>query len=432
MARTLLDTHLRWRLLSHLRNARTLTDDLFQLVQPDALYDRPIPERHRIVFYLGHLEAFDWNLICKDSFGMDSIQKGFDHLFAFGIDPTSGGLPDDKPGDWPNEREILRYNRNVRDAVDRCLDRASDGKIFWVAIEHRLMHAETLTYMLHWLSISKKQSEIFSVETDARPVSHEQVEIPSGGATLGISRDSGLFGWDNEFEAHRVHVPAFSIDLHKVTNRDFAEFVQAGGYQEPSLWSAEGWRWISGCDIQHPKFWIRRGNGWLYRTMFADVPLPLSWPVYVSHAEADAYARWKGKSLPTEAQFHRAAFGTPDGSERLYPWGNARPGRHHGNFGFYRWNPTRVDAHPAGQSAFGVNVLVGNGWEWTCTPFGPFPGFEPFAFYPGYSANFFDGSHYVMKGASSRTASLLMRRSFRNWFQPLYPNIYSGFRCVEN
>jgi formylglycine-generating enzyme required for sulfatase activity len=91
-----------------------------------------------------------------------------------------------------------------------------------------------------------------------------------------------------------------------------------------------------------------------------------------------------------------------------------------------------VDAHPAGQSAFGVAGLVGNGWEWTSTKFGPFPGFEAFPFYPGYSANFFDGEHYVMKGASSRTASLLLRRSFRNWFQPFYPNIYAGFRCVEN
>jgi len=432
MARDLLDTHLRWRLLSHIRNARTLTDDLFQLVQPDALYDRPIPERHRIVFYLGHLDTFDWNLICANSFGMEPRQKAFDHLFAFGIDPTSGDLPDDKPEDWPDEREIRQYNRNIRDSVDGCLHRASDAKLFWVAIEHRLMHAETLTYMLHWLPLSKKKTEIFSVDADTRPVARQQIEIPPGVATLGISRDAAPFGWDNEFVAHEVHVPAFSIDMHKVSNADYAEFVHAGGYRERSLWSAEAWQWITGSGIQHPKFWIPRGDAWLYRTMFADIPMPPAWPVYVSHAEAEAYARWKGKSLPTEAQFHRAAFGTPDGSERQYPWGSARPERRHGNFGFHRWNPTRVDAYPAGQSAFGVSGLLGNGWEWTSTTFAPFPGFEAFPFYPGYSANFFDGAHHVMKGASSRTASLLLRRSFRNWFQPFYPNIYSGFRCVEN
>jgi formylglycine-generating enzyme required for sulfatase activity len=218
--------------------------------------------------------------------------------------------------------------------------------------------------------------------------------------------------------SHQVNLPAFSIDMHKVTNAEYLEFVSAGGYQERSLWSEAGWEWIAKTGIQHPKFWVPRGKGWFYRTMFADVPLPPAWPVYVSHAEAEAYARWRGKSLPTEAQFHRAAFGTPNGSERLYPWGNTGPEQQHGNFNFYRWNPTRVDAHPAGQSAFGVAGLLGNGWEWTSTKFGPFPGFEAFPFYPGYSANLFDGEHYVMKGASSRTASLLLRRSFRNWFQP--------------
>jgi iron(II)-dependent oxidoreductase len=432
MARTLLNAQLRWQLLSHLRNARTLTDDLFRLVQPDALYDRPIPERHRIVFYLGHLEAFDWNLICANSFGMDSGQKVLDRLFAFGIDPTSGDLPDDQPADWPREPEIRQYNAKIRAAVDRCLDRASGDQLFWVAIEHRLMHAETLTYMLHWLPFSKKRVETSLVEADTRRAAAGQVEIPPGITTLGLSRDAGSFGWDNEFNAHKVHVPAFSIDMHKVTNAGYLEFVRAGGYRERSLWSEAGWEWIVKTGIQHPKFWVPRGEGWFYRTMFADVPLPPAWPVYVSHAEAEAYARWRGKSLPTEAQFHRAAFGTPNGSERLYPWGNYGPERQHGNFNFYRWNPTRVDAHPAGQSAFGVAGLIGNGWEWTSTKFGPFPGFEAFPFYPGYSANFFDGEHYVMKGASSRTASLLLRRSFRNWFQPFYPNIYAGFRCVEN
>jgi formylglycine-generating enzyme required for sulfatase activity len=157
-----------------------------------------------------------------------------------------------------------------------------------------------------------------------------------------------------------------------------------------------------------------------------------SWPVYVSYAEAEAYCRWKGTALPTEEQYHRAAFGTPDGAERQFPWGNIPPQPRHGNFNFQRWNPTPVNAHPAGQSAFGVEDLVGNGWEWTSTVFAPFHGFEPFPFYPGYSADFFDGNHYVMKGGSPRTSALLLRRSFRNWFQPRYPHVYTSFRCVQS
>jgi formylglycine-generating enzyme required for sulfatase activity len=166
--------------------------------------------------------------------------------------------------------------------------------------------------------------------------------------------------------------------------------------------------------------------------MFEEVPLPLNWPVYVGYAEATAYARWAGKSLPTEEQWHRAAYGTPDGSQRLYPWGNESPSPHLGNFDFHRWDPTPVNAFPRGTSAFGVTDLLGNGWEWTSTVFAPFPGFEPFPFYRGYSADFFDGKHFVMKGGSPRTAAPLLRSTFRNWFQAHYQYVYAGFRCVNH
>src|SRR5262249_49368305 len=161
-------------------------------------------------------------------------------------------------------------------------------------------------------------------------------------------------------------------------------------------WNDEAWTWITTSNTQHPRFWKPQGDGWICRTMFADLAFQPSWPVYVSHAEAEAFARWKSKSLPTEAQFHRAAFGTPSRTERAYPWGNDAPASHHGNFDFHSWTPASVDAHPAGTSAFGVAGLVGNGWEWTSTPFVPFAGFKPFEFYPGYSADFFDGKHFVM------------------------------------
>ena len=162
------------------------------------------------------------------------------------------------------------------------------------------------------------------------------------------------------------------------------------------------------------------------------VSLPLDWPVYVSHAEAEAYARWTGRRLPTEAEYHRAAFGTPGGQEQSYPWGETPPGPEHGNFDFARFEPVPVGSFAAGESAWGVHDLVGNGWEWTSTVFGPFAGFEPMASYPEYSADFFDGQHYVMKGASTATATELIRRSFRNWFRPNYPYVYATFRTVKS
>jgi formylglycine-generating enzyme required for sulfatase activity len=165
--------------------------------------------------------------------------------------------------------------------------------------------------------------------------------------------------------------------------------------------------------------------------MFNDVPLPPDWPVYVSQAEAKAYAKWAGQSLPTEAEWQRAAYSTPDGKERSYPWGKEAPSSEFGNFDFARWNPIPVNALPAGESAFGVEGMLGNGWEWTSTEFAPFPGFEPFPFYRGYSADFFDGKHFVMKGGSGRTAACMLRRTFRNWFQAHYQFIYTGFRCIS-
>jgi gamma-glutamyl hercynylcysteine S-oxide synthase len=210
-------------------------------------------------------------------------------------------------------------------------------------------------------------------------------------------------------------------------------FVQAGGYSESSLWDKEAWEWKKKEGVQHPVFWRRAGNLWMYRTMFGEMQLPMDWPVYVSHAEASAYAKWLGRKLPTEEQFHRAAYGTWDSEvERRYPWGDEAPDSRYGNFDSTHWDPSPVGSYPRGASAHGVHDLVGNGWEWTRTEFKPFPGFTAMPFYPGYSANFFDGKHYVMKGGSPRTAACMLRRSFRNWFQPHYPYVYATFRCVED
>jgi gamma-glutamyl hercynylcysteine S-oxide synthase len=443
MGTTAITAQIRQSLKARLIEARARTDELFHVVRPQAFHDRPIPERHRIIFYLGHLEAFDWNLLAGRVFGRKPFHQEFDRLFSFGIDPVGGDLPDDKPSDWPARPEIERYNQHLRHTIDACLETTSfddrahpllhDGFILHVAIEHRLMHAETLAYMLHQLPLDRKFERPIVPAPAALPAQAHRIEIPAGRATLGRARSStGEFGWDNEFEAQEVEVPAFAIDAYKVRNGEFLRFVQEGGYQQRTLWADLDWEWREARGVMHPIFWTRRGDQWFYRTMFAEVPLPTDWPVYVSHAEASAYARWANRALPSEAQFHRAAYGTPSGLERAYPWGHEPPGARHGNFDFHRWDPTSVGAHPEGGSAFGVVGLVGNGWEWTSTPFAPLPGFEPFSFYPDYSASFFDDQHYVAKGGSPRTAACLLRRTFRNWFQPRYPYAYAGFRSVGN
>lgn len=433
------------RLFDRLFKARRQTDDLFKIVAPDALYSRPIAERHRVIFYIGHLEAFDWNLFRDRLLTIPAFNGEFDHLFAFGIDPVDGGLPQDKPNDWPSPDRVRDYVDGVRARIDDALaDLDSTKEIYAetgfsshlllnVAIEHRLMHAETLAYMFHQLPYESKIAPPPHSDLVAPPLASRMVDIPEGIATIGLSRsDLDAFGWDNEFEAHAVKVPAFAINNHKVTNQQFLRFLDAGGYEACEFWRSDDWEWKQSAGISHPVFWKQAQDGWHYRTMFREIPLPMDWPVYVSHAEANAYAHWANQSLPTEAQWHRAAYATHDGTETQYPWGDESPGSQKGNFDFARWNPTPVGAFPEGASAFAVHDLVGNGWEWTSSIFHPFPGFQQFSFYPGYSANFFDGKHYVMKGGSSRTASSMLRRSFRNWFQSHYQYVYAGFRCVSN
>jgi gamma-glutamyl hercynylcysteine S-oxide synthase len=397
---------------SGLDRARRITDALFAQVRSEAYLDRPIPERHRILFYLGHLEAFDWNQVGRGALGLAPI-TALDDLFAFGIDPPPGELPSDRPDDWPSLDETRNYARRVRARVDE-LDQDVPDDVWQMAIEHRLMHAETFSYILHSLPCERRLPVAVPSDVEAPLPDQRWVEVPGGEAQLGRAHGTG-FGWDNEFGDHHEQVAPFAMTKYKVTNAEYLAFVEAGG--------------------PPPYYWSLRGQEWRYRGMWQERPLPPYWPVYVSHDQATAYARWQGRQLPTEAQFQRAAFGTPGGAGdargRRHPWGNETPTPAHGNFDLARPDPVPVNATPAGDSAFGLAQLVGNGWEWTRGVFAPFPGFAPHPTYPGYSADFFDGRHYVLKGASPATDRTLLRPTFRNWFRPHYPYAYATFRLVE-
>jgi gamma-glutamyl hercynylcysteine S-oxide synthase len=433
-------------LVSWYRRNRDRSRTLFDLLVDDAYYSRPIALRHPIVFYEGHLPAFSFNTLLKRGLGAGSIDPRLETLFARGIDPSEAPDPgadaQTHAAQWPS-RDVVRQfadeaDRRVLDALMHSdieqpghplLDRAEAA---FSILEHEAMHQETLLYMWHRLPlVMKHRPPLYRPRTAGRAPGLEWVDIPAGRATLGVDRSAIPFGWDNEFAANSADVPAFSIERHNVTNSAFLEFVDAGGYTDERWWRAEDWQWISGEQIGQPLFWERHDGVWHWRGMFDLIPLPAGWPVYVSQAEAAAYARWRGARLPSEAEFQRAAYGSP-GGERYHPWGPEPPAPAHGVFDFSSWDPEPAGTHPAGRSAWGVDDLVGNGWEWTGTTFAPFAGFQAMSSYPEYSADFFDGDHFVMKGASPATARELLRPTFRNWFRPRYPYVYATFRCVRN
>ncbi len=394
-----------------IKKARAESDRLFSILQPEAIYERPIAQRHRVIFYLGHLDGFDSIQICREGLGLKSLHPDLDNLFQAGIDPDSTNLPSDTPADWPAVDRVMDYVRYCRHFVDAHYERAPE-EVVSMALEHRQMHLETLAYMFHSFEYDMKRPLGHLIaETADNVEKNDWREVAAGQALLG-KKDDGTFGWDNEYAEMRVDVPAFHIQRFSVSNGEYLKFVRKGAPK--------------------PHFWVERGNQLYLRGMFREHPLPLDWPVYVTQLEAEAYANWAGFSLPTEEQFHRAAYGTRSGGQRAFPWGENLPNPAYGNFDLRQWDPEPVYASAAGASDWGVNQLVGNGWQWTRSPFGPFPGFRSRDSYPGYSANFFDGEHFVIKGGSPRTAAGLLRRSFRNWFRRDYPYMYATFRCVEN
>ncbi|MBK5257542.1 MAG: SUMF1/EgtB/PvdO family nonheme iron enzyme [Vicinamibacteria bacterium] len=418
------------------------------MIEDEAYYARPISLRLPIVFYEGHLPIFSFNTLVKRGLGRPGIDEQFEALFARGIDPheslsssVSGGT--ERQPKWPTRTEVRALaseaDRQILDALEHgdieqpgnpLLERAEAA---FCIPEHEAMHQETLLYMWHQLPYDvKRRPPAYRPNTGGVPPPHAWVNVGAGDATLGVDPAREEFSWDNERPACTVPVKAFRMERHNVTNERFMDFVEDGGYRDQRWWRPEDWAWVNAEKITHPPFWASEGGRWWWRGLFELIALPPSWPVYVSQAEASAFARWRSLRLPTESEYQRAAFGSPDGDERRYPWGDDQPTSRHGVFDFSNWDPEPAGSHPEGASAWGIEDLMGNGWEWTSSVFAPFPGFVPLPSYPEYSADFFDGEHFVMKGASPATARELLRPSFRNWFRARYPYVYATFRCVDD
>jgi iron(II)-dependent oxidoreductase len=248
---------------------------------------------------------------------------------------------------------------------------------------------------------------------------------------MGTSTDP--WAYDNERPAHRIDLPAYYLDTTPVSNAAYLAFVEAGGYDDPRLWSVPGWQWRCRSGKRSPAFWVRDSGRWWRRRFGILEPLPDEEPVqHVCFFEADAYARYVGRRLPTEAEWEKAASWDPaTGTKRRHPWGDEAPGPLRANLGQARTRPTPVGSFPAGASAYGILQLLGDVWEWTSTDFTGHPGFCTFP-YREYSEVFFGTDYKVLRGGSWATDPVACRSTFRNWDYPIRRQIFAGFRTARD
>jgi iron(II)-dependent oxidoreductase len=264
----------------------------------------------------------------------------------------------------------------------------------------------------------------------AVPLTTEEVLVPGGEVPIGTD---DAWAYDNERPRHVRTVAPFLIDVAPITNAQYERFVADGGYDDPRWWSEAGWAWRGEADLVAPQFWRREGDGWWRLRFGALEPVPPAEPVqHVCWHEADAYARWAGKRLPTEVEWEAAAaFDPVTGASRAWAWGDAAPGPEHANLGGRHLGPAPVGAYPAGASAVGCHQMIGDVWEWTASDFGPHPGFRAFP-YDEYSAVFHGDGYKVLRGGSWATHPAACRTTFRNWDLPIRRQIFCGFRCARS
>jgi iron(II)-dependent oxidoreductase len=416
--------------------ARADTLRLFDMAREDDLHESPGFGFRPVIWHLAHIGVFEAYWILQKLMGQSAPDERFERIF----DPINTPREDSK--NLPSRREMESFLTRVREGVWRALDeiRFDDTEpllrgayIFHLVLQHEYQHQETLAYLLHLLDPEKKRRPHAdsTIPASTEP-QREMVTIPAGPFEMGAVWPS--FAYDNELPAHLINVPAFKMDRLLTTNEEYARFIAEGGYERREWWSDEGWQWREQEGWTCPLYWSGEGGGcegWRVRRMFDEGLIDAQHPVVgISWYEAEAYARFAGKRLPTEAEWEKAA--SWDGAlshKRRFSWGDRSPRPALCNFNNSFWGTTPVAAFPEGASPFGCLDMTGNVWEWMATPFDGFPGFKAFP-YPEYSEVWFDGDHRVLKGGSWATRAPLLRTSFRNFFRRQFRIAFAGIRCA--
>ena len=423
------------RICHRLAAIRERTRELISVLDWETLRRQHTPILSPIVWDVGHIGNFEEQWLNRRTGDHGPIDERFERMF----DAVANPRPTREKLPVPWGEELFAYLGAVRERtlgtlaeLDRTAASAdellTDGFVYEMVAEHEEQHQETILQALQLLD-GPAYSPPRRRPLPAGDGGGGMVTIAGGRSTMGF-RGAG-FVYDNEREVHEVELAGFAIDRFPVTNGDFEVFVEEGGYGRRELWSADGWAWKSAGGAEAPAHWSRGSNGWQCRFMELTTELQRDLPVvHVSWYEAEAYSRFAGKRLPTEAEWEKAALWNPvAGAARYFPWGDEPPTPERANLDQRAFQPSPVGAYPAGVSAYGVEQMVGDVWEWTASEFRPYPGFRAFP-YPEYSEIFFGREYRVLRGGSWATRPALGRGTFRNWDYPIRRQIFAGFRCA--
>ncbi|MFG2860870.1 ergothioneine biosynthesis protein EgtB [Streptomyces sioyaensis] len=425
---------LRERAASALLAARDRTRLLTTCVEHPDLVAQHSPLMSPLVWDLAHIGNQEEQWLLRTVGGRDALRPDIDSVYDAFEHPraTRPSLPLLAPD------EAHGYVAEVRGRVLDILERTplhggpllDSGFAFGMIAQHEQQHDETML-ITHQL----RRGAAVLTAPEPPPATDQiipaEVLVPGGPFTMGTSTEP--WALDNERPAHRRLVPAFLIDTTPVSNGAYQRFIEAGGYEDPRWWTPEGWAQVQEHSLHAPLFWKRDGGQWLRRRFGVTEPVPPDEPVlHVSWYEADAYARWAGRRLPSEVEWEKAARYDPaTGRAMRYPWGDEDPTPAHANLGQRHLRPAPIGSYPDGQSPLGVRQLIGDVWEWTASDFLPYPGFAAFP-YREYSEVFFGDEYKVLRGGSFAVDPVACRGSFRNWDLPIRRQIFSGFRTARD
>lgn len=429
-------------LRTQMRQARDKTSWLFEHVPDEFLKTRVHDFYSPVGWHFGHIGMTEeyWTIVRA----LDGRPRDEAISFLFANLPEN---PKDNRRYLPSRQQIVDYLAATRSSAFDALDAADllnhdpliyDGFAWEFAYRHECQHQESIAELLQLVQQASAGGPFRSEIPWKCTCEEERAFIPGGEFVMGTD---DLHAYDNEKRAHRVRVKPFELDVRPVTTFAWSEFMIDGGYYRKNLWSEEGWAWRKKEDADRPEYWAKdvEGAGFICfgplgaRSIHPDEPV-----MGISWHEAQAFARWIGKRLPSETEWEFAAryqpstsIGStgPESPSSEFPWGDHAPNESLAQFGLNSWGPDLVGNHPDGASAFGVRDMAGNVWEWCSTPFLPYPGFEAFP-YDGYSREHMDGKHFVCRGGSWATAAPNLRSSFRNWYVPTYRQGFLGLRCA--